>query len=114
MNEIYKGFLFTIIIFIIWSAGLFFAGYFLRDRRAVDELNAANQQLAEQQLKYDELIRRSEERIRETEDRLRESNERISNIRDELFGKISDNGQTIKELSAIIEQIGNQKLNIQI
>lgn len=113
MNEIWKGF--TSIITVLFVCGIFFgAGYLLSNYRATEQLNKANQQLEEQQRKYDELIKESEARVRQSEDRVREANERISNIRAELLGKVSDNGEATKELSAIIEQIRKQKLDIQI
>lgn len=113
MNEIWKGFI--NIITVLFVCGIFFgSGYLLSNYRATEQLNKANQQLEEQQRKYDELIKESEARVRQSEDRVREANERISNIRAELFGKVSDNGEATKELSAIIEQIRKQKLDIQI
>lgn len=114
MNETWKGFISSIIMFIVWSTICFGCGYLLSNYRATEQLNKANQQLEEQQRKYDELIRESEARIRQSEDRVREANERISDIRNELLGKVSDNGEAAKELSAIIEQIRKQKLDIQI
>ena len=113
MNEIWKSF--NGIITVLFVCGIFFgAGYLLSDRIATNRINKANQQLEEQQRKYDELIKESEARVRQSEDRVREANERISNIRAELFGKVSDNGEATKQLSAIIEQIRKQKLDIQI
>lgn len=109
----YKG-IYSIILFIICIAISFGTGYFLCDRIATRKLEQANNELAKQQSKYDELIRTSTERIREAEDRLRESNERISNITNELFGQISGNEQATTELSTIIEQIRNQKFDLQI
>ena len=106
MSEI-KNLIISIIIFVLWSVGMFFGGYLLCNRRAVEQLNKANTELAKQQQRYDNLIKQSEERIRETE-------QRISDIRTELLGKISDNGETAKELTGIIEQIRKQKLDIQI
>lgn len=111
MNEIWKSF--NGIITVLFVCGIFFgAGYLFHNARATKQLNEANQQLAEQQRKYDELIRDTEIRIRESEERVREANKRVSDIRNELFGKVSDNGETIKELSAIIESIKKQRINI--
>lgn len=98
MNEVFKGFMVSVILFIVWSCLCFGGGYLLCDRQATKRINKINQQLAEQQQKYDELIRITDERIR--------------NIKAELFGQIQDNGTTIDELSRLIEQIGKQKLNI--
>lgn len=114
MNEIFKGFLTTVILLFLVCTGCFVAGYLLSNYQATERLNKANQQLAEQQRKYDELIRESEARIRESEERVREANKRVSDIRNELLGKVSDNGEATRELSAIIEQIRKQKLDIQI
>ena len=86
---------------------MFFSGYLLSNRRAVEQLNQANQQLAEEQQRYDNLIKQTEERIRETE-------QRLSDIGAELLGKVSDNGEATKELSNIVEKIRKQKLDIQI
>lgn len=99
MNEIYK-ILISFILFICVCIGCFFSGYLLRNKRAIEQLNEANRKLAEQQQRYDELIKSTDERIR--------------NIRTELSGKIFDNGEAAKELSGIIEQIRKQKLDIQI
>lgn len=112
MNEIFKGFLTTIILLFLVCTGCFFAGYIFHNARATKQLDEANMQLAEQQRKYDELIRESEARIRESEERAREANKRVSDIRNELLGKVSDDGETIKELSAIIESIKKQRINI--
>lgn len=112
MNEIYKGVIGTFILFIIWSASCFFGGYIFCDKRATKQLEQANNELREQQLKYDELIRTSETRIRESEDRIRATNQQLSDIREQLFGKVSDNGSTITELSTIIEQIKKQRISL--
>ena len=98
MNEIFKGFVISFIFCLLWSAGCFWLGYILCDRQATKRINNINQQLAEQQQRYEELIRTSDERIR--------------NLKEELFGKISDNGATVNELSKLIEQIRKQKLPI--
>jgi predicted nucleic acid-binding Zn-ribbon protein len=111
MSEI-KNFIVGIILFIIWSASCFFGGYIFCDKRATKQLEQANNELREQQLKYDELIRTSETRIRESEDRIRATNQQLSDIREQLFGKVSDNGSTITELSTIIEQIKKQRISL--
>lgn len=98
MNEVFKGFMVSVILFIVWSCLCFGGGYLLCDKQATKRINQANQQLAEQQQKFDEFIRVTDERIR--------------NIKAELFGQIQDNGTTIDELSRLIEQIRKQKLNI--
>lgn len=100
-----KGFLICFAFFLLWSFGCFGFGYLLSNSRATERINEANKQLAEQQQKYDELIRESEDRIRETE-------QRVSDIREELSGKVADNGQTITELSKLIEQIKKQRIDI--
>lgn len=92
--------------------GFFFAGYFFCDRQATRKLEQANNELKEQQLKYDELIRTTETRIRESEDRIRAANQRVSEIREQLFKQISDNGSAITELSAIVEQIKKQRISL--
>lgn len=112
MNEIYKGFISILVFFFVFGGACFFAGYIFHNARATKQLDEANMQLAEQQRKYDDLIRESEARIRESEDRAREANKRVSDIRNELFGKVSDDGETIKELTAIIESIKKQRINI--
>lgn len=99
MSEI-KNFIVGIIVFIVWSAIMFVSGYLLSDRNATKRINEANNELAEQQRKYDELIGESEQRI--------------SDIREQLLGKISDNGKATTELSRIIEQIRKQKLDVEI
>lgn len=111
MSE-FKNFIISIILFIILCTGCFFGGYIFCDRRAINKLEQTNQQLAEQQRKYDELVKESETRIRESENRVREANERISEIREQLFGKISDNGSAITELTAIVEQIKKQRISL--
>ena len=97
MSEIYK-IIISFIVFILWSFGMFCFGYLLSNSRATERINRANQQLAEQQQRYETLIRESEERI--------------SNIRKELFGTISNNEKATTELKGIIEQIRKQRINI--
>ena len=105
LSDTVKGILICFVIFLLWSFGCFGFGYLLSNSRATEQLNNANRQLEEQQQKYDNLIRETEERIRETE-------QRISSIREELSGKVADNGQTITELSNLIEQIKRQRIDI--
>jgi len=93
-----KNFIVGIIVFIVWSAIMFVSGYLLSDRNATKRINEANNELAEQQRKYDELIKETDERIRD--------------IREQLLGKVLDNGKTAKELSGIIEQIKRQRIDL--
>lgn len=111
MSE-FKNFVSNIIWFVVLCSICFFGGYLFCDRQATKRIEQANQQLAEQQHKYDELIKESETRIRESENRVREANERISEIREQLFGKISDNGSAITELTTIVEQIKKQRITL--
>lgn len=99
MSE-FKNIIISIIIFILWSFGMFGFGYLLSNSRAIKRINDTNTELAEQQRKYDELIKSTDERIR--------------NIRTELSKQISNNGKATEELSGIIEQIRKQKLNIKV
>lgn len=100
MSETIKGFIIAFVVFILWSAGCFFGGYLLSNSRTIKRINDTNTELAEQQQKYDELIKSTDERIR--------------NIRTELSQQISNNGKATEELSGIIEQIRKQKLNIKV
>lgn len=104
MSEI-KNFIISIVLFGAVCTGCFFGGYIFCDRQAAKRIEEANNQLTEQQRKYDELIRSSNERIRE-------ANERIRNIKNELLGKVSDNGEATRELSKLIEQIEKQRIVI--
>ena len=88
----------SIALLIVLCSGSFYAGYILSDRRATQRINEANNQLAEQQRKYDELIKSTDERIR--------------NIRDELSAKVSSNGETARELSKLVKQIREQRIDI--
>lgn len=97
----------SFVLLILLCIGCFFGGYLLSNSRATERIDNANRELAEQQQRYDDLIR-------ETEERIKLADERIRNIRTELSGKILDNGEAAKELSGIIEQIRKQKLDIQI
>lgn len=97
MNDV-KNSIIIIIIFIIWSVGMFGFGYLLSNRRTTEQLNQANRQLAEQQQKYDTLIRETEERI--------------ANIREELRAKLSNNDKATTELRSIIEQIKRQRIDL--
>lgn len=99
MSEI-KNIIISIIIFLLWSAGMFGFGYLLSNSRATERINRANQQLAKQQQRYETLIRESEQRI--------------SDIRKKLYGTISNNEKATTELKGIIEQIRKQRINIQI
>lgn len=104
MSEV-KNLLIIIIIFVLCNIGCFCWGYLLSNRRAIEQLNEANKQLEAEQQRYDNLIRETKERIREAE-------QRVSDIRTELLGKVSDNGETTKELSTIIEEIRKQRIDI--
>ena len=105
MSETVKGFLIAFVVFLLWSFGCFGFGYLLSNSRATKRINDTNLELAEQQQRYDTLIA-------ETEERIRLANERIRNIREELSGKVQDNGQTITELSNLIEQIKRQRIDL--
>lgn len=111
MNEFEKVII-SIAIVVFLCAGCFGWGYLFCNTRATKQLEQANNELAAQQRKYDEIIRAAEERIRDSEEQLRQTNERLSNIRNELFGKISDNGEAARELSAIVEQIKKQRISV--
>ena len=97
MSEIYK-IIISFIVFILWSFGMFSFGYLLSNQRATEQLNKANRQLADEQQKYDTLVREAEERI--------------SNIREELRAKLSNNDKATTELRAIIEQIKRQRIDL--
>lgn len=97
MSEIYK-IIISFIVFILWSFGMFGFGYLLSNQRATEQLNKANRQLADEQQKYDTLVRETEERI--------------SNIREELRAKLSVNDKATTELRAIIEQIKRQRIDL--
>lgn len=88
----------SFVLLVILCVGCFFAGYLLSNRRATEQLNQANRQLADEQQKYDTLVRETEERI--------------SNIREELRAKLSNNDKATTELRAIIEQIKRQRIDI--
>lgn len=90
----------SFVLLILLCIGCFFGGYLLSNSRAIKRINDTNTELAEQQRKYDELIKSTDERIR--------------NIRTELSQQISNNGKATEELSGIIEQIRKQKLNIKV
>lgn len=90
----------SFILLILLCIGCFVSGYLLSNQRAIKRINDTNTELAEQQRKYDELIKSTDERIR--------------NIRTELSKQISNNGKATEELSGIIEQIRKQRINIQI
>ena len=99
MSEIQK-IIISFVLLILLCIGCFFGGYLLSNSRAIKRINDTNTELAEQQRKYDELIKSTDERIR--------------NIRTELSKQISNNGKATEELSGIIEQIRKQKLNIKV
>lgn len=97
MSEIYK-IIISFIVFILWSFGMFGFGYLLSNQRATEQLNKANRQLADEQQKYDTLVRETEKRI--------------SNTREELRAKLSNNDKATTELRAIIEQIKRQRIDL--
>lgn len=97
MSEIEK-IIISFVLLVILCSGCFFAGYILSNRRATEQLNKANRQLADEQQKYDTLVRETEERI--------------SNIREELRAKLSVNDKATTELRAIIEQIKRQRIDL--
>ena len=88
----------SIILLIVLCSGCFLGGYLFCNRQATKRIDNANRELAEQQRKYENLIRESEQRI--------------SDIREQLYGTISNNEQATEELSGLVEQIRKQKLNI--
>lgn len=105
MSELFKGVIISFVVFLVWSCGCFFAGYILSNSRAVEHINNANREIAEQQQRYDDLIAETEERIRVAE-------QTVSDIREQLLGKVSDNGKASEELSKLIGQIRKQKLSL--
>lgn len=105
MSELFKGVIISFVVFFVWSCGCFFAGYILSNSRAVEHINNANREIAEQQQRYDNLIAEAEERIRVAE-------QTVSDIREQLLGKVSDNGKASEELSKLIGQIRKQKLSL--
>lgn len=105
MSDTAKDMLLCFIVFILWSGFCFGSGYLLCNRNATKRIEQSNNELREQQQKYDELISLTDERIRE-------ANERIRNIREELQREISNSNETSGKLSAIIEVIRQQKLDI--
>ena len=97
MSEVYKSII-SFILLVVLCGSFFLWGYLLSNSRATKRINEANNELAEQQRKYDELIKETDERIRD--------------IREQLLGKVLDNGKTAKELSGIIEQIKRQRIDL--
>ena len=98
MSDTAKGMLFCFIVFLLWSGFCFGSGYLLCNRTATKRIEQSNNELREQQQRYEELIRLTDERLRR--------------IKEELYGKITDNGQTITELSELVEVIRKQKLDL--
>ena len=96
--ETFKGIIIALFVSLLWSGLCFGSGYLLCNRTATKQLERANNELTEQQQRYEELIRLADERLQR--------------VKEELYGKVSDNGQTITELSAIIEQIGKQRIDL--
>ena len=96
--EAFKGIIIALFVSLLWSGFCFGSGYLLCNRTATKQLERANNELTEQQQRYEELIRLADERLQR--------------VKEELYGKVSDNGQTITELSAIIEQIGKQRIDL--
>lgn len=88
----------SFVLLILLCIGCFFGGYLLSNTRATEQLNKANRQLADEQQKYDTLVRETEERI--------------SNIREELRAKLSNNDKATTELRSIIEQIKRQRIDL--
>lgn len=88
----------SFVLLILLCIGCFFCGYLLSNQRATEQLNKANRQLADEQQKYASLVRETEERI--------------SNIREELRAKLSNNDKATTELRAIIEQIKRQRIDL--
>lgn len=97
MNEIQK-IISSFILLVALCTGFFFAGYLFHNKRTIEQLNRANQQLEEQQRKYEELIRTTDERIR--------------NLRAAISGQVSSNQEATNELSKLIGAIQKQKLNL--
>lgn len=97
MSEVYKSII-SFVLLVVLCGSFFLWGYLLSNSRATKRINEANNELAEQQRKYDELIKETDERIRD--------------IREQLLGKVLDNGKTAKELSGIIEQIKRQRIDL--
>ena len=97
MSEIQKVII-SFVLLILLCVGCFFGGYILSNQRATEQLNKANRQLADEQQKYDTLVRETEERI--------------SNIREELRAKLSNNDKATTELRSIIEQIKRQRIDL--
>lgn len=105
MSDLFKGVIISFVVFLVWSVGCFCGGYLLSNSRAAERIEQSNNELAEQQQKYDTAIRAAEERIRETE-------QRISDIREQLSKQVFDNGKATEKLSELVETIRKQKLDI--
>lgn len=97
MSEVYK-IIISFVLLVVLCGSFFLWGYLLSNSRATKRIDEANNELAEQQRKYDELIKSTDERIR--------------SIRSELSAKVSSNGETARELSKLVEQIRKQRIDI--
>lgn len=106
MNEI-KGYFTAIFIIIFWSAICGFGGYILSNSRAIEQLEQANKQLAEQQQKNDDLIKRAREQADF-------ANQQLRTIGDQLSQQVQSSGRATEELSELVKQIQKQKLSIQV
>ena len=106
MNEI-KGYFTAIFIIIFWSAICGFGGYILSNSRAIEQLEQANKQLAEQQQKNDDLIKRAREQADF-------ANQQLRTIGDQLSQQVQSSGRATQELSELVKQIQKQKLSIQV
>lgn len=97
MSEVYKSII-GFVLLVVLCGSFFLWGYLLSNSRATKRINEANNELAEQQQKYDTAIREAEERVRD--------------IRNKLLEQVSNNGEAAAELSKLVEQIRKQKLDI--
>ena len=106
MNE-FKNICVDFVLLIVLCSGSFGGGYILSNSRAIRQLEQANQQLAELKQEYDRAIATAKQQTEL-------ANQQLRSIGDQLSQQVLDTGRATKELSAIIEQIRKQKLNIQI
>lgn len=97
MSETIKGFIIAFVVFILWSAGCFFAGV-LYNSRTNGAINDRDTQYQREQQQLDEQIATS--------------TTTISNLTNDIRKEIYISTRAVRNIQELLEEIGKQRIDI--